>query len=112
MMVTPDRVSVWYLRPFDSNSMTWAWPRPIHNSARAQAQTSRFMRQFYDTGDARSRLFTHARTTQAANRKRWDPAEPPWIGGAGLSQPQCCVLESGHRPVAGARHTAPGREPG
>src|ERR1035441_3590969 len=54
MMVTPDFVSVWYLRPFVSNSMTWEWPRPTHNtSARAPAPKSRFMSQFYDTGAAR-----------------------------------------------------------
>ena len=34
--------------------MTWAWPRPTHNtSARAAAPKSRFMTQFYDTGAAR-----------------------------------------------------------
>src|SRR5664279_4938157 len=54
MMVTPDFVSVWYLRPLDSNSITWARPRARQRrSARAHAQTSRFMRQFYDTGGAR-----------------------------------------------------------
>src|ERR1017187_4664092 len=54
MMVTPDFVSVWYLRPLDSNSITWARPRARQRrSARAHDQTSRFMRQFYDTGGAR-----------------------------------------------------------
>src|ERR1035441_5999529 len=53
MMVTPDFVSVWYLRPLDSNSITWARPRARQRSARAHAQTSRFMRQFYDTGGPR-----------------------------------------------------------
>src|ERR1019366_7210375 len=34
--------------------MTWACPRPTHNtSARAPAPKSRFMRQFYDTGASR-----------------------------------------------------------
>src|ERR1035441_7976118 len=54
MMVTPAFVRGCYLRPFVSNSMTWAWPRPTHNtSARAPAPKSRFMRQFYDTGASR-----------------------------------------------------------
>src|SRR5258707_9913543 len=37
--VTPDRVSVWYLRPLDSNSITCACAHPTH-STRANPHTA------------------------------------------------------------------------
>ena len=49
IMVTPDRVSVWYFRPLDWTSMTWAeahWQSSA--SPRPAAPRSRFMRPYYD----------------------------------------------------------------
>src|ERR1017187_726413 len=54
MRVTPDLVSVWYLRPFDSNSMTWGRAGAAHSkTTRPQAPASRCMTPYYDSAGIR-----------------------------------------------------------
>src|SRR5437016_1055632 len=108
MMVTPDFVSVWYLRPFDSNSITCAgMQRGRIRSASVPTPGSHFMRPYYDTARVATRamLGKNDRRTRT-DCQRWNSAEPARTGAARDPEHQRSVLESWDRAVIGARHPA------
>src|SRR5262245_9425365 len=49
MTVTPERVSVWYFSPFDSNAMTWAAAGKMQATTNVRTHSSRLIFPYYDS---------------------------------------------------------------